>query len=55
VRPHPWEFEELRHGRTQVVLSVPTRKDRVGEQRDALTLELRLGKGRFEKTVFVRG
>ncbi len=51
----PFVFQELRHGRTTAVLSVPTRTDGAAEPREALTLKLRLGRERFERTVFVRG
>ncbi|MGY2701728.1 dienelactone hydrolase [Nocardioides sp. HB32] len=52
---HPYVFDELKAGRTQVTLRIPTRKDAVAEGREALTLKLKLGRSRFERTVFVRG
>ena len=52
---HPYVFKQLRHGRTSTILRIPTRKDGVDEGREALTIRLRVGKQRFERTVYVRG
>ncbi|GAA1165512.1 hypothetical protein GCM10009606_48670 [Nocardioides aquiterrae] len=52
---HPYVFKQLRHGRTSAVLRIPTRADGVDEGREALTIRGRLGKLRFERTVYVRG
>ncbi|MGB0099951.1 MAG: hypothetical protein WBP61_06690 [Nocardioides sp.] len=47
--------ERLRAGRTQLVLSVPTRADREPERRESVTLRVRVGDSTVERTVWVRG
>ncbi|HEU5035819.1 MAG TPA: hypothetical protein VFT70_02360 [Nocardioides sp.] len=52
---HPYVFRPLKTGRTRAVLRIPTRVDDVVEGREALTLQVRIDRKRFERTVYVRG
>lgn len=52
---HAYVFSNVKVGRTRTMLRIPTRVDRTDEGREALTLKLKLGKERVERTIYVRG